>query len=314
MTTQNTDNKNFNKEYFRDGGDEMEKKKASSKFYLAVFFIFIFALSGCAIRTSHYKSSVVDYLYQDKKGVIETPSIPVLSIPLRVGVAFVPSPAYPLSSSGSPLSPIQPGAGLSASVSNEKQRIELMKKIGNEFRQYPFVKSIDIIPSPYLIPKGSFSNIDQIGTMYGIDVLVLLSYDQVQHTDENFLSLSYWTIVGAYLFKGEKNDTSTMIDAVVYDVGSRKMLFRAPGISRVRHSATLVNLSEQLRADSKEGFEMAAEDLAVNLKLQLDLFQEKLKAMPEEYEVIYKSGYTGGGSMGADSSVFLIEKYKLSGK
>ena len=116
--------------------------------------------------------------------------------------------------------------------------------------------------------------------MYGIDVIALLSYDQVQHTDENFLSLSYWTIVGAYFFKGEKNDTSTMIDAMVYDIESRKMLFRAPGVSHVKHSATLVNLSEQLRADSRQGFEKAAEDLAVNLKIQLDLFQEKLKEMP----------------------------------
>ena len=70
----------------------MEKKKAFSKFYLAVFLTLVFALSGCAIRSSHYKSSVVDYLYPDKKSVVETPSIPVLSIPLRVGVAFVPTP------------------------------------------------------------------------------------------------------------------------------------------------------------------------------------------------------------------------------
>ena len=290
----------------------MEKKKVFSKFYLAVFFTLVFALSGCAIRSSHYKSSVVDYLYPDKKSVIETPSIPVLSIPLRVGVAFVP-PAEHHYSSGNPFFSPNTVNGVSAATLNEKERMELMKKISGEFKQYPFVKSIEIIPSAYLIPKGSFTNLDQIRTMYGIDVIALLSYDQVQHTDEGLLSVSYWTVVGAYLFKGEKNDTSTMIDAVVYDVESRKMLFRAPGTSRVKHSATLVNLSEQLRADSKEGFETATEDLAVNLKLQLGLFQEKLKEMPEEYKVIYKTGYTGGGSMGAGSFILLTVFGGVSG-
>jgi len=282
----------------------MEKKKGFSNVFIVVLLTIVFVLSGCAIRSSHYKSSVVNFLYPDKESVIETPSVPVLSIPLQVGVAFVPQSRHHYSS-GNPFFPFQTGNGLPAAILNEKERMELMKKISDEFKRYPFARSIEIIPSAYLTPGGSFTNLDQIRSMYGIDVMVLLSYDQVQHTDEGILSVSYWTLVGAYLFKGEKNDTSTMIDAVVYDVESRKMLFRAPGISRVKHSATLVNLSEQLRVDSREGFEKAAEDLAVNLKLQLDLFQEKLKEKPDEYKVIYRNGYTGGGSMGADSLVFL---------
>ncbi len=48
--------------------------------------------------------------------------------------------------------------------------------------------------------------------MYDIDVIALVSYDQVQFTDGSFLSLTYWTIVGAYVVAGEKNDTSTMLD------------------------------------------------------------------------------------------------------
>ena len=43
--------------------------------------------------------------------------------------------------------------------------------------------------------------------MFGIDVIVLLSYDQVQFRDEGLLSLTYWTVVGAYTIPGEKNDT-----------------------------------------------------------------------------------------------------------
>jgi len=106
----------------------------------------------------------------------------------------------------------------------EKKRQDLMQEVANHFKKYPFVKDIEVIPSAYLSPRGSFANLDQIKTMYGVSVIVLLSYDQTQFTDEGALSLTYWTIVGAYLVRGEKNDTHTMLDAVVYDIPSRKML------------------------------------------------------------------------------------------
>jgi len=57
----------------------------------------------------------------------------------------------------------------------------------------------------------------------------LISYDQTQFTDQGVLTLAYWTIVGAYVVQGEKNDTQTMVDAVVYDIPSRKMLFGLQG-------------------------------------------------------------------------------------
>ena len=60
--------------------------------------------------------------------------------------------------------------------------------------------------------------------MFGIDVIALVSYDIVQFTGEGLSSISYWTLVGAYAVRGEKNDTHTMIDAAVYDIASRKHL------------------------------------------------------------------------------------------
>ncbi len=191
---------------------------------------------------------------------------------------------------------------------SELDKMDLLKQVSSEFKQYPFVKSIEIIPSPYLTPGGSFANLDQIRTMYGVDVIALFSYDQVQHTDEGLLSISYWTIAGAYVFQGEKNDTSTMIDAAVYHIASRKMLFRAPGISHIKGTATPVNLQEQLREDSRQGFTKAAENLSDNLKQQLELFKVKVKESPEEYKVIHRLEYrgsTGGGSFGSFSFIVL---------
>jgi rhombotail lipoprotein len=255
--------------------------------------VLVLSATGCLRFTgqtrSRYSSSVVDYLYP-KKEVAETPSIPHLSLPLRVGVAFVP----------------QSSRMASAERLAEADRMALMERIAAEFRSLPFVQSIELIPSDYLTAQGSFTNLDQIRLMYGIDVIALLSFDQVQHTDEGLLSLSYWTIVGAYLVKGEKNDTSTMMDAAVYDIASRKMLFRAPGTSQIKGSATLVNLSEQLRKDSAQGFIQAADKLVVNLHEQLKQFQVKVREKPAEYVVRHKEGYRGGGSLAGVWALCLV--------
>ena len=121
--------------------------------------------------------------------------------------------------------------------------------------------------------------------MFGVDVVALISYDQVQFTDEGLLSLTYWTIVGAYVVQGEKNDTQTMLDAAVYDIKSRKLLLRAPGTSRVRHSATPINLGEELRRDREKGFEIAATNMVANLHRELELFHERVKKNPDEIKV-----------------------------
>lgn len=246
------------------------------------------AFTGCVPSFDrHYSSSVYEYLYPDKEGYIETAGIPRLSLPLRVGIAFVPE------------------TEIIHDTLTEKDKMALMNEVRNHFKKYEFVKDIELIPSPYLTVKGSFANLDQIRTMYGIDVIALLSYDQAQFTDEGIASMTYWTIIGAYVIPGEKNDTHTMVDAAVYDIKSRKMLFRAPGISHIKGLSTPVNLSKALREDSLKGFQEASADAIKNLDIQLELFRTKVKEMPEEYEVVHKPGYKGGGSLDASMMIFI---------
>ncbi len=247
-------------------------------------------LIGCAAGQTRNATSVVDYLYPDTKDPVVEPGIPVLTLPLRVGIAFVPGERTEGHSGGFYAS------GASAALT-EKQKVELMQEVADHFRKYEFVKSIELIPSAYLTPQGGFANLKQIQTMYGVDVIALLSYDQVQFTDEGVLSLTYWTIVGAYVVPGEKNSTHTMLDAVVFDISSRKMLFRAPGISHIEGAATPVNLSEELRKDRGKGFDEASVNMVANLDEQLALFREKVKEQPDQYQVVHSSGYSGGGSL-----------------
>ena len=44
----------------------------------------------------------------------------------------------------------------------------LMKEASKHFKKYPFVKSIELIPTTYLRPGGSFANLDQLRSMFGV--------------------------------------------------------------------------------------------------------------------------------------------------
>lgn len=255
-------------------------KKKNSRPVLAFFAVACaLLLAGCAIgpRERHSSSSVVDYLYPETKEPVKIePSIPTLALPLRVGIAFVPG--YD-------------------GIMTERDRTDLLNQVAENFKNRPYVKSIEVIPSPYLKRRGGFANLDQIKTMYGIDVIALVSLDQVQFTDSNFLSITYWSIVGAYIIPAEKNDTHTMLDTVVYDIASRAMLFRAPGTSHIKGHATPMNLSEQLRLDGGEGLQLANKEMIANLETQLAAFREKVKAQPSDYRVVHRPGYSGGGAV-----------------
>lgn len=249
--------------------------------YVFCILFTVATLVGCAAPKSRYtNSSVVNFLYPDFDAPIQSPTIPNLKLPLRVGVAFVPEMRN------------------RNSDFTQHDKEELLEEVARHFEQHEFVAYIDRISSDYLSPGGSFRNLDQIKLMHGIDVIVLLSYDQVQFTDNDISSLAYWTLVGAYVIPGEKNDTRTMVDAVVYDISSRKMLFRAPGTSHVKGRTTPVNISESLREDSIKGFKQASESLLVNLEKQLASFEERVKADPQSFEITTREGYTGAGSIG----------------
>ena len=250
-------------------------------------------LGGCAAfvpdgpRKSEKSSSVVDFLYPRQAEPLVTPAVPVLRLPLRVGVAFVPA--------ASPRGRITYGTG----NFSELQKTELLRRVADEFKAYPFIQSIEVIPSSYLRPGGGFENLDQLRGLLGLDVVALVAFDQIQFTQENKLSLTYWTIVGAYLFKGNRNDTHTLLEAVVYDIASRKLLFRAPGASQVRDTSTMVEVRERLRLASASGFDQAANDMVRNLKAELASFQERVKAAPAGRQVArieHRPGYSGGGA------------------
>lgn len=271
----------------------MEKTSTPSftKRYVAltaiVLVIAILALSGCVMprRATHQQSSsVLQFLYPNKDQPIVEPHIPTLRLPLRVGIAFAPAATN----------------NRYATNQNfpEARKTELMRTVAAQFKNLPFVQSIEIIPTTYLRPGGGFENLDQLRSLMGIDVIALISYDQAQATNDNEWSFAYWTIIGAYVVPARKNETHTLMEAVVYDISSRNLLFRAPGTSAVKGHSTLAGNTNELSKASAQGYTDAATDLTANLQIELEHFKVRAKEEPESIRIEHKPGYTGGGDLG----------------
>ncbi len=285
-----------------------------------VLIVAVVTATGCASfgdRRAHRATSVVEYLFPGRAGPVATVATAVLAVPLRVGIAFAPE---------------QGGASnVDQAAITEEKKVALLREIAGHFKK-DFVESIELIPTSDLTPGGGFADLDQLRRTVRIDVIALLSYDQVQFTNQDLLSLTYWTLLGLYVVPGEKNDTRTVLDAAVLHIPSRKLLFRAQGTSQVKRSATPINLEKKLRRDGEAGFTEAAKDLEKKLDERLALFQERLKkapeelqeelksspeelrgqlkgspeglpaeakSSPEEFKVVRKRGYTGGGALDA---------------
>lgn len=255
-------------------------------------------LGGCASmfpQGQHkHAGSAVDYLYPSAKEPVRlvAESVTHLNIPVRVGIAFAPS------STGWSNGP------------GEDEKMKMLQEVKEAFSKYDFIGAIEIIPSAYLQPKGGFANLEQAARMFNVDVVALLSYDQVQFNDSNSLSLLYWTIIGAYIIHGDQYDIHTMLDASVFDVKSHKLLFRAPGTGNVKGSAAMVNFSEKSRAARTEGFNIALKNLIPNLQKELASFKDKVKG-DKSFQIEHRPGYSGGGDLGLLGIVFAVFLFGL---
>lgn len=231
-------------------------------------------------------SSLVDFLYPGGEVPPQVSAqMPSLSLPIRVGIAFVP--AY---------SPDDISAA-------EKQ--ELLERVADAFRDRPYVQAIDSIPDTYLRSARGIHGMQQVAALYDVDVMALVSYDQLSFSGERDSSLLYWTIIGSVIVKGNSNEVQTMIDTAVFDTATAKLLFRAPGIHNGQRNATLIDNKRDLRKLRSEGFSAATDDMIVNLNDELETFRAAIKA-GERAQVTWREGSGGGGNIGIVLLVFLL--------
>lgn len=252
----------------------------------------VFLLTSCSALISNntgkntQSSSLMDFLYPDKESRVEhKPEVPLLKLPVTVGLAFVPSKG-------------QQNGGIHGS-----DQLALLEKVKTSFLNYDYIDRIEIIPSTYLNGGEGFSTLEQVARLYDVEVMALVSYDQVSQSLENNAALLYWTIVGMYVIPGNENSVQTFVDTAVFDIKSRKMLFRAPGINKLEKRTTAVGIDSTLSQKSLEGFGLAVTDMSINLDAELARFKTRVKE-EKIAKIEHKEGYSGGG--GSSGFTFFI--------
>lgn len=249
--------------------------------------LILLALSGCTAifqpgfgtgTRNGQSSSLVDYLYpQGEVPPEHSESIPHLDLPLRVGLAFVP------------------GRYAEDDIS-EAMRMDLLDGVRQQFIQHDYIEHIEVIPDIYLRSSNGIDGMRQIARLYGVDVMALVSYDQVIKTTDNNAAFLYWTIIGAYLVEGSNSDVQTFVDTAVFDVDTAKLLFRAPGMNRDSATSTAIRVSDEVHRQSEASFTSAVDDMTGNLDLALVDFERRVAENPAVAEVTYREGYGGIGS------------------
>jgi len=228
---------------------------------------------------SQSSTPLVDFLYTDGK-VPEQDAQPELQLPIRVAVSFLPGGNGPNS--------FQPGA-----IDREK----VLNALRENFRSLPYVSEIVIVPDYYLrAGKGDgLTQIQQLSHLYHFDLFALVSYDQIQNSYQNERSLAYWTIVGAYIVRGDRNETHTLLDVAVIDPKSRALVMRAGGTSALKANTTAVDAEHHANAQSSHGFEVATEQLIANFSRELTDFEQRVRDGTASVKVVRqaKSGGTG---------------------
>jgi rhombotail lipoprotein len=227
---------------------------------------------------------LVDYLYGNDTPPRDTAGAE-LELPLVVGLAFLPTAR---------------GAGPTA-----LEREHVLQSIRERFRALPYVRDIVIIPD-YYVGRGSghgFTELQQVASLQQLDVVALVSYDQLAQTTDNRRSLAYLTIAGAFLVRGNEQATHTLLDLAIVEPRARALLLRAGGTSSLHESSTAIELAKRRHRQQSDGFAAAAQALNDNFARELAEFERHVR---EGRAPLTVSDATRGGSGSLDAIQLLF--------
>jgi rhombotail lipoprotein len=224
-------------------------------------------VSGCASLEPSTKqrqvASVLSYLNPgSEQNPAASTQVTELNVPFRVGVAFVPNHSD------------------AKFRLPESDQLKLAGEVRSAFVDFPFIREMVVIPSMYLEPAGGFTNLDRISALLNVDVVALVSFDQVQNSGATGWSFLYWTGIGAYVINGDRYDILTAVDTAVFAVKSRRLLMRASGISNTKGTATMVGFSERAREARTRSVDDAIQQMIGNLQAELKAFRVRAPTDP----------------------------------
>ncbi|VAW70727.1 hypothetical protein MNBD_GAMMA12-3781 [hydrothermal vent metagenome] len=257
--------------------------------YSAIIAVFSIGLSACNTlpvdsagnHKARSSSSLVGYIYPNG----ETPAglatkIPKLTVPVKIGIAFVPE---------------QNGSG----VISERVKDQLLRKVRSAFKHHAVVQEIRLLPVNALRSGGGFRELRQVAQRHNIDLVALVSHNQVRAVRHNALSVSYLTIIGAIILPGNSHQVSTLISTAVFDINSGKLLFHAAGKDRVRRQTSAFALAEKNTMISRHSIAKATGDMIASLNTELSKFRTRIRRGSQEADIKYRRNYRGKRVRGA---------------
>jgi rhombotail lipoprotein len=208
--------------------------------------------SGCAafssnVHTVQRQSNLASFLFGGNAPQSPVQKVP-LTLPARVGVTFVPG---------------DPG---SANIPDTTKK-EVIEAVRSQLAKHTrYVAGAQSIPPMYLIPKGGVNNLEQVARQFDVDVIVLMGANQFQKHERNPLAaLMDITVIGSFIIPGNTVDTSTVLEAAVYHVPSRALIFRTDGADQKSSRSTQYGSSQSAQNDGVSGIEGASKKLVVSI-------------------------------------------------
>ncbi|MEM1433344.1 MAG: hypothetical protein AAGG11_04760 [Pseudomonadota bacterium] len=223
-------------------------------------------LSGCTLLfdLNHDRAvrhdvtqTPLHYLYPDgRPAELATKPATQLNLPLSVGLAYVPGDRR---------------AALPQGISQR-----LLTALADQFQQQAYIASITVLPPESLRPSGGFADLELAAHLHGVDVVVLVSYDQVAYLDNTAWSLFDLTLVGSYLTQAHRGDTHTAMALIAVHVPTRRTLLTATGHDQQQRRTSLAHASGTLREQQAVSLNQAAVALATDLHRALTDFHDQL--------------------------------------
>ena len=239
-------------------------------------------------RQAHGSSSLVGFLYPTGTDAVPGNELPTLPVPLRVGLAFLPDR----------------GTGQVEGL-EAARREQILERIAQRFRSRGFISEIVLVPDYYLRDARGFEGLAGVQRLYSVDLMALVSYDQVRYQDDRGLAFGYLTVVGAYVLKGTRQDVTTLMDMAVVDPVTRSIVLRAGGSDTRVHNTTYAGSAVAGRKAASSGFDAAADQLIEHFDVALTQLEGDIRAGKSTIKLRHDGASRGGGG-GAVGRVTLL--------
>ena len=267
-------------------------------FIILTFFIAfsLASLSGCAQnnlirRSASAPLGEVISPVKDSQQIIAK-KIP-LTFPSAVAIIFVPGNG----------SQSIPDTTLHIAAAKLKEQL-----LGNS----KFIKSVTVVSGDDLKAKISF---ERIQALYTADIIVLMSYQQDQRTQQvGAAGLADLTVIGAFLIPGVETKTSTIIDGKVIHIANNAMIFKANGSDERSVHSSSYGRGSTATEESIQGLLAATTDLGKSLSQTLEKFDAY-----DASQAVSMSSVIGDNTSAADRTVMAndywnkVDKFKSTG-